>query len=134
MKKIFLIGLLALVLFIFGCTKSTITGGYVGGGTPVGVSGNLENDVRVVNVKAFQFNFDPNPIIVNKGERVKLIVTSQDVIHGIAIPDFGINARLLPGRPTVVDFAADKAGNFPFACSVSCGAGHTSMRGSLIVR
>ena len=133
MIKIFLVGLLAIVLIVAGC-KGGATGSIVSQGSSVDISGKLENDIRVVNVRAFQFDFDPNPIIVNQGERVKLIVTSQDVTHGIAIPDFNINAQLFPGRPTVVDFTADKTGSFPFLCSVSCGAGHTSMRGSLIVK
>ena len=133
MRKLFLMGLLVLVLIVAGCTGGD-SNKVVGQGSSVDVSGNLENGVRVITAKAFRFDFDPNPIIVNQGERVKIIMTSTDVTHGIAIPDFGINVRLLPRRPTVIDFTADRAGSFPFACSVSCGAGHTSMRGTLIVK
>ena len=85
-------------------------------------------------MKAFQFGFDPNPVVVNEGEQVKLVVTSTDVTHGLSIAEFGVNARLIPGRPSIIDFTADKSGTFIFYCSVPCGAGHRSMRGRLIVK
>jgi len=125
MRKILLVGLLTLVLVIAGCAR---------GGSTSDASGNLENGVRVIQMKAFQFGFDPNPIIVNHGEKVKLVVTSTDVGHGIAIAEYGLNVQLFPGRPSIIEFSADKVGTFPFYCSVSCGSGHRSMRGSLIVK
>ncbi|MCH8067216.1 MAG: cupredoxin domain-containing protein [Nanoarchaeota archaeon] len=125
MKKIFLVGLLALVLVVAGCA---------GGSSVTEVSGNLENGVRVVQMKAFQFGFDPNPVVVVKGDKVKLVVTSTDVTHGFSIAEFGVNVQLFPGRPSIIDFTADKSGTFIFYCSVPCGAGHRSMRGRLIVK
>ena len=124
MIKIFLVGLLALVLIVAGCARASTAD----------VSGNLENGVRVIQMRAFQFGFDPNPIIVNEGERVKLIVTSTDVTHGLSISEFGVNVKLFPGRPSIIDFTADKSGTFIFYCSVPCGSGHRSMRGRLIVK
>ena len=133
MRKLFLVGFLAMVLFVFGCVESP-TGSVIGYGSSVDVSGKLENDVRVINAKAFRFDFDPNPIIVNKGERIKIIMTSVDVTHGFALPDFNINVPLPAGRPTTIDFVADKQGTFPFTCSVYCGSGHSAMSGTLVVR
>ena len=125
MKKILLVGLLALVLIVAGCA---------GGGSDADVSGNLENEVRVIQMRAFQFGFDPNPVIVNEGDKVKLVVTSTDVTHGLSISEFGVNVKLFPGRPSIMDFTADKSGTYIFYCSVPCGAGHRSMRGRFIVR
>ena len=125
MKKIFLVGLLSLVLIVAGCARGGATGD---------VSGKLENGVRVIQMKAFQFGFDPNPVVVNEGEKVKLVVTSTDVTHGFSIAEFGVNVQLFPGRPTIIDFTADKSGTFIFYCSVPCGSGHSSMRGRLIVK
>ena len=116
---------MALVLIVAGCA---------GGSSVTEVSGNLENGVRVVQMKAFQFGFDPNPVVVVKGDKVKLVVTSTDVTHGFSISEFGVNVQLFPGRPSIIDFTADKSGTFIFYCSVPCGAGHTSMRGRLIVK
>jgi len=125
MKKIFLVGLFTLILVVAGCA---------GGGSDVDVSGNLENGVRVIQMRAFQFNFDPNPVIVIEGDKVKLVVTSTDVTHGFSIAEFGVNVQLFPGRPSIIDFTADKSGTYIFYCSVPCGAGHRSMRGRLIVK
>ena len=126
-KKIILF--FVLVLFIFGCAKGTTTSG-----SAASASGTLENGVRVVNVNAFMFDFDPNTIIVNKDEKIRLVITSTDVIHGFALPEYNINTPLPAGKQTTIEFIADKQGTFPFICSVYCGGGHSSMRGSLIVR
>jgi len=125
MKRILLVGLLVLVFIVAGCA---------GGGSVAEVSGNLENGVRVIQMKAFQFGFDPNPVVVVKGDKVKLVVTSTDVIHGISIAEFGVDVRLIPGRPSIIDFTADQSGTYTFFCSVPCGSGHSTMRGRLIVR
>ncbi len=89
--------------------------------------------VREIRVIARQWEFDPNPIKVKLGEKVRLIVKSEDVTHGMAIPEFGINEVLPPGKEVVIEFQATKKGTFPFFCSVACGEGHAGMRGSLVV-
>ncbi|MCM8779365.1 MAG: cupredoxin domain-containing protein [Candidatus Omnitrophica bacterium] len=97
-------------------------------------SGELKDGVREVEVKAFQYGFSPDPIIVNKGEKIRLKVTSTDVTHGILIPEYKINVTLPPGETKVVEFLADKEGEFMLHCSVYCGIGHGRMHGRLIVR
>ena len=133
MRKIFLAGLLMLILIIVGCTTGS-TSKSTGQGNSLEPSGKLENGVRIIIAKAFQFDFDPNPIIVNQGERVKIVMTSADVTHGFALPEYNINVPLPAGRPTTIEFVADKPGTFPFLCSVYCGSGHGSMKGTLVVR
>ena len=129
MKKIFLTGLIFLVLIIAGCG-----GGFTGDISLLEPSGNLENGVRVIDATAFRYDFDPNPIVVNKGDRVKIVMTSTDVTHGFLLPDYKINTLLSPGRPTTIEFVADKQGTFKFLCSVLCGSGHGSMKGTLVVK
>jgi nitrosocyanin len=97
------------------------------------LSGELEDDVRVVEVKAFKYGFHPDPIVVRQGEKVRLKVTSSDVTHGLAIKDFGVSVSAPVGRINVVEFIADKAGNFYILCSVYCGPGHSKMHGTLKV-
>lgn len=87
-----------------------------------------------IAVTAKQFDFSPSVVTVNKGDTVRLTVTSVDVTHGLAIPAFGVSENLRPGETVTVEFTADKAGEFPFFCSVFCGEGHGQMRGTLIVR
>ncbi len=92
------------------------------------------DNVKEFKITAKQFAFEPSTIEVNKGDKVRLIVTSIDVPHGIAIKEYGINERLEVGKPVTIEFTADKQGTFTAFCSVFCGSGHGSMKGKLIVR
>ncbi|MBS3100729.1 cupredoxin domain-containing protein [Candidatus Woesearchaeota archaeon] len=99
----------------------------------------IENEPAAESVKEFkitakQFSFTPETIEVNKGDRVRLLVTSTDVPHGIAIKEYGINERLDPGKEVKIEFIADKEGTFTAFCSVFCGSGHSNMKGKLIVK
>lgn len=97
-------------------------------------SGKIEDGVRVVEVKASQFKFQPDPIVVKLGEKVKLIVTSADVTHGLAIGEFKVNLTIPSQETKTVEFIADQAGSFRVFCSVYCGSGHTHMQAKLIVQ
>lgn len=96
-------------------------------------SGSLKDGVRVVQVTAKRFEFEPSKIVVVQGEPVRLEVTSADVTHGIMVPDMNINRTLKPHVTETINFTPDKAGTFPFHCSVWCGPGHDQMRGEIIV-
>jgi len=96
-------------------------------------SGLVEENVRIVNVTAYKYGFDPDPIVVIKGEKVKLIVTSTDVVHGLAIKDFGVNVMVPSNEVKTIEFIADKTGDFHMHCSVYCGSGHGKMHGTLKV-
>jgi len=89
--------------------------------------------VKEFKMTAKQFAFEPEIIEVNKGDKVRLIVKSVDVPHGIAIPEYGVNERLNPGEPVVIEFIADKEGTFTAFCSVFCGSGHSNMKGKIVV-
>lgn len=85
-------------------------------------------DVRVFTVKAFRFGYTPNVITVNKGDKVKIIIDNIDTLHGIRIPDLGIKGD------EVLEFTADKTGEFTWYCANQCGKGHMQMQGKLIVK
>jgi cytochrome c oxidase subunit 2 len=93
-----------------------------------------EPELKVFNITAKQWEFSPAVITVNQGDHVKIHVTSSDVQHGIAILTFGVSANLQPGQTATLDFIADKKGTFSMICTVFCGSGHGSMKGSLIVQ
>lgn len=90
--------------------------------------------VRTFEVVAKRFTFEPAILEVRRGDRVKIVVTSADGVHGIGIRKFKVNA-LVPrgGKPVTVEFTATEAGTFPIVCSEACGDGHAEMRGSLVV-
>ncbi len=89
--------------------------------------------IKEFSMTAKQWSFDPETITVKKGDHVKLTIKSIDVTHGFAIPDFGVSENLEPNKEIVVEFDADKTGTFTFFCSVFCGSGHASMKGTLVV-
>jgi cytochrome c oxidase subunit 2 len=70
-----------------------------------------------------------NTLKVPLGEPIRLIMTSQDVIHSFYVPAFRIKQDLLPGRYTSVSFTAEKLGNFPIRCAEYCGLNHSLMPG-----
>ncbi|MCJ8011166.1 cupredoxin domain-containing protein [Paenibacillus sp. KQZ6P-2] len=82
-----------------------------------------------VTVNAKSFEFSPSEIKVKKGDKVKLTLKNTDGAHGLEIPEFNVNLQ----KNGSVIFEADKAGTFDFDCSVMCGAGHSNMKGKLIV-
>ena len=97
------------------------------------LSGSVVDGVREVKVEAFRYGYRPDPIVVKKGERVRLIATSTDVTHGLGIEDLGINLELAPGEESRAEFTAEKAGEFHIHCTVYCGSGHRGMHGTLRV-
>ena len=97
------------------------------------LSGQLADGVREVRVEAFKFGFKPDPIVVKKGEQVRIIAESTDVKHGLGIADFSINVELPPDQEKAVEFTPDKAGEFHIHCTVYCGSGHGDMHGTLLV-
>jgi len=91
------------------------------------------SDAITIAVIAKQWEFVPSTITVKKGQIVTLTITSTDVTHGFALPDFNINSTFEAGKTTTVTFTADKTGSFSFFCSVICGEGHRDMKGTLVV-
>ncbi len=90
--------------------------------------------VKSFDVVAKRFSFEPATIEVSQGDRVRLVVTSADGVHGVGIRKFKVN-QLVPrgGKPVTIEFTATEAGTFPIVCSEACGDGHADMRGSLVV-
>jgi len=91
-------------------------------------------EVKEFEIIAKNWEFSPNTIEVNLGDKVELHIESVDVTHGFRLPDFGINEVLEPHNDIHVEFIADKKGTFAFSCSVPCGRGHGGMSGQLIVK
>ncbi len=110
------------IFFLFACANISFANPE--GDAPAEVS---------IKVSARKFKFEPGKITVRKGDRVKLIVTSVDVDHGIAITEFGVEKEIKKGATETIEFTADKEGTFKFYCSVFCGDGHPEMAGELIV-
>ncbi len=122
---------LFIIIFLAGCGKTEVKESLSDGKEET-----LVDEIKEFNVIAKQWEFVPNVIEVNKGDKVRLKVTSVDVTHGIGLPDFGVDSvRLPPNETKIVEFVADKTGTFnTMICTVFCGSGHNDMKGSIVVR
>lgn len=89
--------------------------------------------VKEFAITAKSWEFLPSEIRVNKGDKVKLTVTSADVAHGFALAEFGIKETIQSGETKTIEFVADMKGTFIYFCSVPCGAGHIKMKGKFVV-
>jgi cytochrome c oxidase subunit 2 len=115
-----------------GNTGNTDTTGTTGGTDTSG--GTTTGTEKTLNIVAYNFGFDVTGPDINVGDKVKVVVTSREGTHGIAIPDLGVNiAPVAPGDTKTAEFTATKAGSFTYFCNVPCGEGHRNMRGSIVV-
>jgi cytochrome c oxidase subunit 2 len=64
---------------------------------------------------------------------VRLIMTSQDVIHSLFLPALRIKQDVLPGRYTYEWFTATKTGIYHLLCAELCGTNHALMTGRLVL-
>ena len=92
-----------------------------------------QGESNETKVTAKKFEFVPSAIHVKKGDHVKLVITATDHDHGFKLEAFQVDQLLKKGEATTVEFTADRAGTFPFACSHFCGLGHKKMKGELVV-
>ena len=67
------------------------------------------------------------PVVVPVGKKVRLLVTSNDVIHGWYVPQLGVNQYGIPGFVKDAWFTADKEGTYRGQCSQICGKEHAYM-------
>ncbi|WCT73434.1 cytochrome c oxidase subunit II [Sphingomonas naphthae] len=66
-------------------------------------------------------------MVVPAGAVVKIITTSNDVIHSFAVPAFWVKEDAVPGRLNETWFKVDKPGVYFGQCSELCGARHGFM-------
>ena len=74
-----------------------------------------------------------NELHVPVGRAVKLIMTSEDVIHDVFVPAFRVKADVLPGRYTQLWFQATTPGRYRLFCAEYCGTRHSGMTGEVVV-
>ncbi len=66
-------------------------------------------------------------VVVPVNKDVKIILTSEDVIHSFFIPSFRIKQDAVPGRYTALWFNSEKLGEFQVFCTEYCGTSHSGM-------
>ncbi|MFK3737342.1 cytochrome c oxidase subunit II [Massilia sp. TN1-12] len=68
------------------------------------------------------------------GRPVRLVMTSEDVIHSFYVPAFRIKQDVLPGRYTSISFTPSRAGEYHLFCTEFCGTDHALMLGKVVVQ
>ena len=74
-----------------------------------------------------------NELHIPVGRKIKLIMTTEDVIHDFFVPAFRTKADIVPGRYTTLWFEATKPGRYHLFCAEYCGTNHSGMGGWVIV-
>lgn len=84
---------------------------------------------------AFQY---PNGLVIEDlhvptGRPVKLLMSSQDVIHSLFVPAFRVKQDLVPGRYSELWFRATTPGSYRLYCAEYCGQQHSTMDADVVV-
>lgn len=74
-----------------------------------------------------------NELHVPVGRRVKLTMTTEDVLHDFSVPAFRTKADVVPGRYTYLWFEPTKPGKYHLFCAEYCGLNHSGMGGYVYV-
>jgi len=67
------------------------------------------------------------------GQPVRLILSTEDVIHSFFVPAFRIKQDAVPGRYTSISFTPTRAGEYWLHCAEYCGTDHARMGGRVVV-
>ena len=99
-----------------------------------GLAQNQGPTPRRLSIAAKRYRFEPARIEVFQDDLVTIDLRTEDIAHSLTIDEYRIAKRVGPGKPVGFDFRADKAGAFPFYCSLFTEDGCRQMRGELVVR
>ncbi len=102
----------------------------------------VPDDAYEVNVSSqkwiWQFQYEngarsTGELHVPADRPVKLIMSSNDVIHSFYVPDYRLKQDVVPGRYTEMWFNAPEPGESIIFCTEYCGDGHSDMLGTVVV-
>jgi cytochrome c oxidase subunit II len=74
-----------------------------------------------------------NELHVPAGQPIRVLVTSEDVLHDLYVPAFRTKIDAIPGRYSALWFEATKPGRYNIFCAEYCGTKHSGMTGTVVV-
>jgi len=74
-----------------------------------------------------------NELHVPVGRPVRVVFTSEDVLHDLFIPAFRVKADAVPGRYSAIWFEPTQIGEYHIFCAEYCGTRHSGMVGTVYV-
>jgi heme/copper-type cytochrome/quinol oxidase subunit 2 len=77
------------------------------------------NAAMVIDVEAGSFYYTPDTITVQKGQPVKIVMTSVDMMHDFIIDELDVQIPVIQNGDTgEVEFTPNTVGEFEYYCSV----------------
>jgi len=83
-------------------------------------------DGRAPRTETYLMEVD-QPLVVPVGQKVRMVLTANDVIHAWMVPAFGVKQDAIPGFVRDTWFRAEKVGVFRGQCAELCGKNHAYM-------
>jgi len=121
-------------LVLVVASVSLTVGALAAGASPWGQS------KKDFSVSAHKYGFkvdgsDKSEIHVQQDDLVRITFSTEDIPHSFTISEdpYRIMRRAEPGKPVTFEFRADKAGTFPFKCTLTVDERCKEMQGVLIV-
>ncbi|MGB8279182.1 MAG: cytochrome c oxidase subunit II [Methylovirgula sp.] len=68
-----------------------------------------------------------NPLVLPVGKKVRILISSLDVIHAWSVPSFGVKQDAIPGFLRETWVKIEKPGIYRSQCGELCGIGHSFM-------
>jgi cytochrome c oxidase subunit II len=90
-------------------------------------------EIRVVGKSwLWEFHYETGHVSINelhvpKNRPIKLVMSSDDVLHSFYIPDYRVKMDVLPNRYTSVWFEVMEEGESIIYCAEYCGTAHSNM-------
>jgi cytochrome c oxidase subunit 2 len=86
----------------------------------------LDSGIDPKTIKNYLLEVD-HPLVVPVGAKVRVLLTSGDVIHAWWVPAFGMKKDAIPGFVNELWFRADEPGVYRGQCAELCGYDHAFM-------
>lgn len=89
-----------------------------------------------IQVNASQFSWEffypkqneyGSRLVLPVGKRVRLTLTSKDVVHSFWVPEFRVKQDAVPGRLISLLMTPTREGTYELRCAELCGMDHTGM-------
>lgn len=91
------------------------------------------NEARMLDSKVSPFSVPhylrsvDHPLVLPTGEKIRLLITGNEVIHSWYVPDFAFKMDAIPGIVNQGWIKIDKPGIYRGGCTELCGRGHAFM-------
>lgn len=80
-------------------------------------------------ITAKNFEFIQEEVEIRAGDTVRITLENEAGYHGVGIDGYDLEVK----EGEVLEFVANKKGEFEIFCSIPCGHGHDNMTGKIVI-